>query len=326
MSDFLSFLTAPVNAIGNIATSLINSKSVRDTNRANFELAKWQQAQNERMWHMNNEYNDPSNQMKRLSDAGLNPNLVYGSGAVGNSSSQAAGPSLPTMSAYQAPQNMLGGLSDMFDAALKVANIKKTEQETQNLSETQRVTRFQADKAKLEVDYQGYINAKTKEEAAQWKRKLELDLSLTDASVNRSWSDISLNDVRKADLSSQISFRDGVQTDSVRAGTALTRENMISTIAERGLIQFRKAVMQGQVASLLAQASSLKKGEELTDKQISKISSDIINASITFRGQQLDNRIKEILINNGLDLKASGLSGWFQRICHLSNSYGELPD
>lgn len=40
------------------------------------------------MWNMNNSYNDPSAQMARLKAAGLNPNLVYGSGnVVGNTSS-----------------------------------------------------------------------------------------------------------------------------------------------------------------------------------------------------------------------------------------------
>lgn len=35
-------------------------------------------------WHMQNEYNHPSQQMARLRDAGLNPNLVYGNGVEGN--------------------------------------------------------------------------------------------------------------------------------------------------------------------------------------------------------------------------------------------------
>ena len=38
-------------------------------------------AYNLQMWHMQNAYNDPSQQMARLKAAGLNPNLVYGKGA-----------------------------------------------------------------------------------------------------------------------------------------------------------------------------------------------------------------------------------------------------
>lgn len=40
-------------------------------------------------WQANNEYNSPANQMKRLLDAGLNPNLAYNLATSGNSSSPA---------------------------------------------------------------------------------------------------------------------------------------------------------------------------------------------------------------------------------------------
>lgn len=33
---------------------------------------------NEKMWHMMNDYNSPANQMARFTQAGLNPNLIYG--------------------------------------------------------------------------------------------------------------------------------------------------------------------------------------------------------------------------------------------------------
>ena len=45
-------------------------------------------AQNVALWNMQNAYNDPSAQMQRLQNAGLNPNLVYGGGNVtGNTTS-----------------------------------------------------------------------------------------------------------------------------------------------------------------------------------------------------------------------------------------------
>lgn len=50
-------------------------------------LMKIQNRLNLENWHLQNEYNLPINQMQRLKEAGLNPNLIYGSGnAVGNSS------------------------------------------------------------------------------------------------------------------------------------------------------------------------------------------------------------------------------------------------
>lgn len=42
------------------------------------------------MWHMQNEYNSPSAQMQRYVEAGLNPNLIYGSGATSAGNAQTA--------------------------------------------------------------------------------------------------------------------------------------------------------------------------------------------------------------------------------------------
>lgn len=56
-------------------------------------------------WHMVNAYNSPAAQMQRLSDAGLNPNLVYGrgAGAVGEASpvkpSESGSPEFPKFNA-----------------------------------------------------------------------------------------------------------------------------------------------------------------------------------------------------------------------------------
>lgn len=76
--------------------SALGFGSQEKTNKANMELAKyqneWQSQENEKayqrnlkMWNLQNEYNSPTQQMARLRSAGLNPNLVYGSGVTGNS-------------------------------------------------------------------------------------------------------------------------------------------------------------------------------------------------------------------------------------------------
>ena len=76
--------------------SALGSFSQKKTNDKNMELAKyqnaWQAQENEKayqrnleMWNLQNAYNSPTQQMARLRSAGLNPNLVYGSGVTGNS-------------------------------------------------------------------------------------------------------------------------------------------------------------------------------------------------------------------------------------------------
>ena len=56
-------------------------------NRANEKAQKDQQEFDLKMWNLQNEYNTPANQVARLRAAGLNPNLFYGQGNVGNATS-----------------------------------------------------------------------------------------------------------------------------------------------------------------------------------------------------------------------------------------------
>lgn len=87
---------AAIAAGASILGGVLGSRSQKKTNDKNMELAKyqnaWQAQENEKayqrslqMWNLQNEYNSPTQQMARLRTAGLNPNLVYGSGVTGNS-------------------------------------------------------------------------------------------------------------------------------------------------------------------------------------------------------------------------------------------------
>lgn len=73
--------------LGNIATTIIQNKGTkkREQDRRNYDLEQWKRV---------NAYNHPLEQMRRLKEAGLNPNLIYGSSpgsAVGNAGAIAAG-------------------------------------------------------------------------------------------------------------------------------------------------------------------------------------------------------------------------------------------
>lgn len=94
-----------VSAGGSVLNGLLGSQSQSQANKANLELAKYQNSWNEQMyernlqdqiklWQMQNEYNSPSSQMSRYLKAKLNPNLIYGQGSPGNASGLNA-PSAP---------------------------------------------------------------------------------------------------------------------------------------------------------------------------------------------------------------------------------------
>lgn len=318
MAGLFDFLTAGVgsvvNAVGNGIASYNNLKSVRETNEANFRLAQWQNEQNVKMWNMNNEYNSPSSQMQRLSQAGLNPNLVYGNGSVGNSSSAPTAASAPTMQAYQMPQNVLGDLSSMMDNFLKLAQVKKTEQETDNLAETQRLTRFQAQKEELNVIYQNYLNSKTRDEAYIWQKRLAQELRLMELSGDRTYADTQLSFAKVDDTYSSRFYRDNVLTPLTQAQTAKSNEDRLSVIAERSLIDMRRNLMASTIQQALATAAATYKGMELTDKQMSKISAEIIDLSARYTGHQLENEVTRLLVQNGINLRAGGPTSFWDKI------------
>lgn len=105
--DFFVFALAPVVAgaliggLGSLLGSGISYASQRDAqtrqNAANRALAEYQYSKDLEMWNRQNLFNMPSAQMARLKQAGLNPNMVYGTGS-------AAGITSGSMPRYQAPQ------------------------------------------------------------------------------------------------------------------------------------------------------------------------------------------------------------------------------
>ncbi len=64
-------LSAGLGMVGNVISTAM-------TNRANREMQREANEQNERLWREQMEYNSPASQMARFKQAGLNPNLAYG--------------------------------------------------------------------------------------------------------------------------------------------------------------------------------------------------------------------------------------------------------
>lgn len=121
--------------IGPLAEGLLGTgASIYNTNatiKANKQLAEYQYSKDLEMWNRGNEYNAPAAQMQRIEAAGLNKNLVYGTGVTGNTATQ-----LPK---YQAPNvqydihprlNLTQAISAYQDSQIKaqqVDNLKAEE-------------------------------------------------------------------------------------------------------------------------------------------------------------------------------------------------------
>lgn len=122
--------------VGSIFNTSAQAKANKQSERFAREMYQRQKDDNLAFWEKQNAYNDPSAQMNRLANAGLNPHLVYGNGA-----DVKAGP-IQTASAPswtpKAPQSdagrILGGtMADIYDIEQKKANIAQTNAQTQSI-------------------------------------------------------------------------------------------------------------------------------------------------------------------------------------------------
>lgn len=101
------------------------------TNNTNLKIAREANAYNYRMWQENNQYNLPTNVMRRYADAGLNPNLIYSQGAQGAISSAPA--SNMVTPEFQSPLSALAQMGSLVDFAAGLANLSKSLAEIKNI-------------------------------------------------------------------------------------------------------------------------------------------------------------------------------------------------
>lgn len=117
----LALLLGGISAAGSVAGSALGASAQDRANAQNLEIAKMQNAWNLEQWHRENAYNKPTQQMQRLSEAGLNPNLVYGNGATTQAaaSPRAAGAKMEAFKDYNF------GLHDATSTYLNTLNTEK---------------------------------------------------------------------------------------------------------------------------------------------------------------------------------------------------------
>lgn len=134
LTDIGGLGSAAAGVVGTIGGLIQNKQALRNARK----MADYQFDLNKKMWDMQNEYNSPSSQIQRYQEAGLNPNLIYGSGsaAAGNSTSlpQAEQPG------YLAPYMGFEQLGPQFDKAVNTAREILDSAEKRRLVSQQTVT------------------------------------------------------------------------------------------------------------------------------------------------------------------------------------------
>lgn len=149
---------APVIAAGaSLVGSVINKSSQSSANKQNLELAQYQNNWNLQQWNRENAYNSPIQQMARLRQAGLNPNLVYGNGTTTQSASSPRAADMRVAPYLGASQD----LTSAANVALNAQNVVRQNElakaqadyvRQQTITEGQRQSQIALSNSRSEVD------------------------------------------------------------------------------------------------------------------------------------------------------------------------------
>ena len=174
----------PISAGISVVGGLFNAGSQSRQNRLNrkFQSEENQKARdyNTQMWEKNNAYNDPTQQMERLKNAGINPHLAYAQGGVTNTSSSPASSNASSMPEGRAPQLDVNAMLNarLIDEQINnmKADTKKKEAEVQNIG--------------TDTDGKTLQNGISTKVLENWQNTYEADMSFKKSATSVNYSNI----------------------------------------------------------------------------------------------------------------------------------------
>lgn len=278
-------------AIGDIGSLISSGKAnenaiymQRIQNNFNKQQAttSWKRAVD--MWNRQNVYNSPKEQMNRLLQANLNPNLMYGQGSVGNASSSPSpdtprGVELPNSYRYD---NGVGGLfSSIADSINSYVSMQRQIAEIDQLKANKNLTDTTANLRKLDAISREKNNAKSDVELKYLDEIYQAQLRQMD---NRSILD--------------------------RANAEFVDQRRLQFAAERPL----RLQMLEQSFNRLSFLNSL---NPLTRQHLIF---RIGNLALQMKGRELENHITNTLIKFGVNLRGGALERGVNMIMDIIES------
>ena len=255
-------------------------------------------------WERTNKYNSPEQQMQRLREAGLNPNLVYGKGA-DNTAVMIKGGQQGTGS-QPAPQSRMDYQAAINNALTSYMNIKQQSAVTDNLNKQNAL--IQADTALRLAQAETQKSIKAGQDLQNIKygsetKLLDFDyaqkLRLKDINVQGSILDnelksqaITLNankyELEKMKTSSDVKYQFQQMLESKARVTGLQIENMIKQNTSQTIIDYKKEEL-----NLIRQnLENLKKQGVLLNGQtvLQELEKQIKNIEIKMQNKYRDDR------------------------------------
>ena len=134
MANYGNLIASGISAVGSIVGGLLGGKAnqnaqqgandinlqiARETNQQQYQMFGEQNAFNERMYNQMLTYNTPAEQMRRYSDAGINPYIAAGNVQTGNAQSSLQSAQAPTL--HTAQMQAATGMGDALQNSVSQA-------------------------------------------------------------------------------------------------------------------------------------------------------------------------------------------------------------
>lgn len=193
-----ALLAAILPAAAGLVGSVIGAGSQHKSNKSNIELAKYQFDRDVEMWNMQNEYNTPLQQMSRLREAKLNPNLVYGTGAVGNVTSAPPKFNAPTLKPYTGfSEDLSRSVMNAFNAQNLYEQNKNIQKQNEVLDSTAELNKTRAQAQNIENKVKGDTQETEIDIRNQELQKMRNEVEKGKKEIEKLDTDIVLNEVEK---------------------------------------------------------------------------------------------------------------------------------
>ena len=238
-------------------------------------------------WNRQNAYNHPKQQMQRLKEAGLNPNLVYGGGATTTAQPvRSTDMQVPNIDLQKIPEG-IGAYQSVKNQQLEYSRIQKAmelqDAQKKNIEANTLSTLAGTDLKNLDFTTKSIMNQFLPEVQ-------EANLAKTKASTKVMISD---NEMR------QLMFPNQIQKVLAEIGNIKARTDMIPT-QKAQLLQNIRSVQQRMNYFGMTESQKLETGKILQESALIK---NIIQGK-QIRGQELQNELNQVK----LGFKRAGLS------------------
>lgn len=279
----------------NLEIARMNQQSQRETNALNERLYNASLAYNNKMWEKQNAYNDPSEQVRRLLRAGINPSAVFGNGSVSEAGSLTS-PTPPVMEAptldyqkqpYDISGAFQGAVNAFTQSRLASAAINKSEEETAGVRlDNEEKQKGMLDRLKYLTEmakHEGYIGELAKTQLAFEQKAFNIRQAMLGADYTMQLKQINL----AQEQFNQARLQNGLYQVQLAYAPKLN---------EAQLKQYYETVNQ-----IKAQIGLINANKLLTDEQrlheIEKKTSTIIDNGLKGLGYDIQKQTKDFVID-----------------------------